>query len=169
MTGTGARVVKDSAGVLLGTFVGLWDRNTVTVSTPTGFLVNINFSGKFPAQQIYRTGAACAGTAYLNDGSGGGGGFQMGTNVVVYSGAGNALYVPSATTSVTTAAIATVENFGANPNGSGADGTFNCTANVGTFGGWVLTAVPTPVTTLGWGASSISGTPAGVPGPILIQ
>ena len=164
-TGAGARVVKDANGVLLGSFVGLWDRNTVTVSTTTGNLVNINFSGKFPAQQIWRTATGCTGTAYLNDGSGGGGGFQMGTNVVVYSGASNGLFTASSTTSVNAPGIATIENFGANPNGSGADGTFNCTASAGTFGGWVLA----PITPAAAGLSTAAGAPLGVPGPIQIQ
>jgi hypothetical protein len=155
----GAAQVKDATGTVLGTLVG-FGRNEIEVYK-SGYISRIHPSGKFPVSQIYWTGAACTGSAYLNSGQGNitdGKFAPMYSKTVVFSSSANSLMVASgaqpqtATVNFTAASI---------ENRDDLDGTGTCSVSTGNVSGWPLTAISGP--TLGW---TVSGTPLSVAGPL---
>jgi hypothetical protein len=158
---------------VLGTLIG-FDNNTALVFK-NGYFVSVDFSGKFPVSQIWWTANNCTGTGYLNDGNGANAGYVMGTEVVIFSGQTNSLYVPTgagaSATSIPAPGIQSIENSGLTtgpPNfiSSNPDGSSNCSSQASaTHGGWPLTAL-NAATALGW---TVSGTPLEVAGPLKFQ
>ncbi len=169
--GTGSTVL-DANNNTLGTLIGFFNKGVYVYRN--GYYVTLNFSGTFPVSQMWWSATGCTGTAHLNDGNSGNGGYVIGAKVVQYSRLANSLLVPVGTGSVTSTNAGTVnaiENFGTQggaPNfiSAGADGSGQCTSgNQGSAGGWQLTTLSAS-SALGW---TVSGTPLKVAGPIKVQ
>ncbi len=89
-------VVKDADGNALGTLVSQ-GYTSVTIYK-SGYFITVNIDGTFTPSQIWwSSGTSCSGTGYLNDGEGGAGGIPEYAETVVWSSAGNGLYVTSGT------------------------------------------------------------------------
>ncbi|MCW2497675.1 hypothetical protein [Jatrophihabitans sp.] len=69
---TSGVAVNDANGALLGTLVDVDPAGSgVTVLTPNGYLVTVNWDGTFPPAQLYYQGTGsvpCSGAAFLSDG-----------------------------------------------------------------------------------------------------
>jgi Collagen triple helix repeat (20 copies) len=122
----------DGNNVKLGAVVST-DRDSTTVVTATGHVIDIPWTGQFTPAQIYYTGQNCSGTAYLNDGRGGTGPFSpLLGKWVVYSGSMNTLMVPATVNNGFSMGEAMTAATIDNPT---------CGANAGTRSGWKLTAI----------------------------
>jgi hypothetical protein len=67
--GPGMLTLRDANGTKLGTVLSLPSYGSaVEVYTSTGHVVSLGWDGTMAPDQIYYTGASCAGTAYLNSG-----------------------------------------------------------------------------------------------------
>lgn len=90
--GANAPHLKDANGTVVGSAIYA-DGYGVTVLTSTGNVASVEWDGTISPAQIYYTGAACTGTAYLNAGGSSAGPFWGGQ--VLYSNSMGTLTVPT--------------------------------------------------------------------------
>ncbi len=121
----------DAAGVTVGRLLSATEY-VLTVLTSTGYMLGIGWDASFYPSQVYYTGGACTGNAYLNDG--GSSGLLLPGKVVYWVGSKNSFMVP-ANVSGTTGMATSVP--------ISATGLDNPTCNVynSSSSGWLLTTI----------------------------
>jgi hypothetical protein len=143
----GATTVTDSGGNTLGRLI-FADRLTVRMLTSSGHLLELRWDGSHPVGQIWYSGAACTGTAYLNANASAP--TRIFGKLLVYSGSFTSLMTPQTISNgVSESANVPVASID-NPT---------CQGIGGTAYAWQLTTITT----------GAAGLPASIVGPLVIQ